>query len=594
MSTAPFKGAEPGAKLKPPPHPKHGPEETFYVYQDAAGRPLFAVCRYRVVDDDGEEGKTFLQGRPNGGGSWAWNLRGITPVLYRLPEVLDFLRANDEHAPLYIVEGEKAVDYLNDYLREHELPGFATTNPMGAGKWKDDYTDTLRGARRVVIVADNDEVGIKGARKVAADVAPHVGRVETHRVALEAKHAGLDDHLASGLGFDDLLPLDDPIEETPGELASGDLLMSAKEFVALQVVSPPPLWGTDEMALVPEGGLVLFAGRPGTGKTTLIIDLVCHLAAGLPWPPRDEATERAPAPWPTPRPLRIALLENEGPIELFRDKLKRKLQAFPHDFDELGGYLGIQTWRWGGFNFADDDAFTKAAVEFDEKAIDLVVGDPLNMLGVEGVGSPADTRVFVHRLRMLGLGTRRAFLLIHHFRERVETHEDELRKLSGAWSGHLDTLITLAQDAAPAQVRLAFPKLRWARGEPPKPIILGKVYNLAAFEALGLEDDVAILEPQLVEGLAALREAGDGYGGAGWITATRLAAKIQRKRDLVTKALEGAPHLFVLKQGLEAKDIDPKVKSNTKLWGLKGWDGSPDEPTILADVPDQPDGVEWR
>ena len=191
-----------------------------------------------------------------------------------------------------------------------------------------------------------------------------------------------------------------------------------------------------------------------------MLDLACHLAAGLPWPPRDEATERAPEPWPVARPLRIALFENEGPVELFRDKAKRKLAVFPHDIDELGGYLGVQVWRWGAFSFADDDAFTKAAVELEELRVDLVIGDPLNMLGVEGVGSPEDTRRFVHRLRMLGLGTTRAFLLLHHFRERVESTKDELRKLSGAWGGHLDSLITLAQGAADNELRLAFPKLR--------------------------------------------------------------------------------------------------------------------------------------
>ena len=97
------------------------------------------------------------------------------------------------------------------------------------------------------------------------------------------------------------MPLFELVDETPIDLASGDLLMDATAFVALNIIAPPPLWGTEEHALLVEGGLAIFAGRPGVGKTTAIIDLVCHLAAGIPWPPRDEETKHAPEPYPVPR-----------------------------------------------------------------------------------------------------------------------------------------------------------------------------------------------------------------------------------------------------------------------------------------------------
>ena len=268
MTKAPFRGLEPGAELVIPPHPRHGREELSYIYLDAAGRPLFVVCRYRT-EHDGTVGKTFAQGRPNGGGSWVWNLRGLEPVLYRLPDVLEHLRANDEHAPLYIVEGEKDADRLNEYLRAHELAGVATTCPMGAGKWRESYTDLLRGCRLVVVVIDNDGPGEKHGRAIVGELASHVGRVDLVRGAVEAAKADLSDHLDAGLELDDLVPVDAPIEETPAELAAGALLMSLREFANLQVVAPAPLWGTDETALMPEAGLGIVAGRPGVGKTTL-------------------------------------------------------------------------------------------------------------------------------------------------------------------------------------------------------------------------------------------------------------------------------------------------------------------------------------
>lgn len=571
MTDEVFSGAEPGAPVIVPAHPDLGEPELVYPYVDEVGAPIFFVCRFRT-----EDGKDFRQGHPRANGvGWIWNLRGVEPVLYRLDELTSHLAAG-KPGPVYICEGEKDADNARAQMLVEGIDGVATTSPMGAGKWRETYTETLRGARHVVIISDFDKVGREHANTIAQELAPYVEELELLRPALDHEKADLTDHLEAGLRLSELIPLVDPIEENALELEAGPLLMAIEDFVALQVEPPPPLWGTADTALLAQGGLALWAGRPGTGKTTAILDLACHLAAGVPWPPRDEETKRAPEPWPVPRPLRIAILENEGPQEMFRDAAKRKLQAFgPERIREAGGYLGVQVWRWGAFSFADNDAFVKAATEFDELAIDLVIGDPLNMLGVEGVGSPADTRLFVQRLRMLGLGSTRAFLLIHHFREKVEHHEDELRKLSGAWGGHLDTLISLSATAAENEARLAFPKLRWARGEMPKPIILGRVYNIRGFEALGLEEDETLLEPKLVEALTELRNRGEGYGGKGWQTSRNLAGQIHASKMKVPKVLAAAPHLFALREGVLAKEYG--AKKGTKLWGLRVWDDAPEE-----------------
>jgi hypothetical protein len=578
MSESPFSGLEPGSELSVPAHPKLGTPSTTYTYVTAHGAPVFASCRFETSD-----GKTFSQGHPSGanGNGWSWNLRGVEPVLYRLDELAEHLSSGSP-APIYIVEGEKDADRLRDYLVEHELAGVVTTSPMGAGKWKDSYTEFLRGARHVVIIVDNDEPGMKHGRAIATSLTVDgaVDRVELRRPALDHAKADLSDHLDAELELEELLPLEGLIEETPAELAEGELLMSAEDFIALQIVPPPPLWGNEEHGLLVEGGLALFAGRPGTGKTTLIVDLALHLAAGLPYPPTDPKNSRAPEPWLVDRPLNIALIENEGPLELFRDKLRRKMEAFPH---EVKGYLGVQVWRWGAFSFADTDAFAKAAIELEAKSIDLVIGDPLGLLGVEGVGSPDETGRFVMRLRQLGLGTRRAFLLIHHFRQKREKEDDELSALSGAWSQHLDSLITLSQGAAANELRLAFPKLRWSRAELPKPIVLGKVYARAGFEALAEEDDVTIFEPKLVAKLEETRAAGAGYHG--YLVATQLANGIGQ-RKAVEAALNGAPHLFVLREGQAAKALG--AKTNSKLWGLKSWGEEELEAAEPATAPTEP------
>src|ERR671914_438649 len=70
-----------------------------YDYTDAAGNLLHQSVRY--------EPKGFSQRRPDGSGGWEWNLKGVEPVLYHLPEILK-ARLKDE--TIYVLEGEKDVD----------------------------------------------------------------------------------------------------------------------------------------------------------------------------------------------------------------------------------------------------------------------------------------------------------------------------------------------------------------------------------------------------------------------------------------------------------------------------------------------------
>lgn len=352
------------------------------------------------------------------------------------------------------------------------------------------------------------------------------------------------------------------------EHESDTVFTNAYAFIEEKIDAPPPLWGSDDVTLLPAGGLALLAGRPGCGKTTFILDLACHLSCGLAYPPVEDA--KAPTPWPAHRPLRIALIENEGPREMFRAKLEQKLSVFPHKPDDLGGLLMVQTWRWGSYTFADDDARTKTAFELNAAEIDLVIGDPLGTLGPAGVGSPQDTREFVQMLKPLGLGTNRGFLFLHHFRERVDRNDDELARISGAWGGHLDTLLTLSATKSADQARLAYPKLRWARVQNPSPIIMGRVFNTSSYIAIAEENDVSMFEPLIYEALAKSRAEKTGAKGEGWMTAQNLADALERNRSAMLKACEGAPHLFIERTGEAARALGKK--SNARLWGLREWD----------------------
>jgi len=135
-----------------PPKPKPEPERKIaavYPYVDESGKVLFEVVRY--------EPKTFAQRRPDGKGGYIYNINDVRRVLYRLPDVLKAVQAGET---IFVVEGEKDADALGG------LGLVATTNPHGAGKWREDYSETLRGAH-VVIIPDRDEPGRKHADQVA-------------------------------------------------------------------------------------------------------------------------------------------------------------------------------------------------------------------------------------------------------------------------------------------------------------------------------------------------------------------------------------------------------------------------------------------
>ncbi len=121
-----------------------------YVYQAADGSEVFAVHRF--------EPKGFRQSRPGPDGKRVWSVKGIRPVTYRLPEVREAIEAG---RAIVVVEGEKDSNRLAD------LGLAATCNHGGAGKWRPEHTECLKGAARVLVLPDNDEPGRQHADAVA-------------------------------------------------------------------------------------------------------------------------------------------------------------------------------------------------------------------------------------------------------------------------------------------------------------------------------------------------------------------------------------------------------------------------------------------
>jgi 5S rRNA maturation endonuclease (ribonuclease M5) len=165
-----------------------------YDYTDEHGTLLYQVVRFSP--------KGFRQRRPDGHGGWVWSLKGTRRVLFHLPQVLAAIAEGRE---VWVAEGEK------DVLALEKAGVVATTCPMGAGKWRREYSETLAGAR-VMVVADADTAGHDHARHVARDL-------ERHRatVAVVQPASGKDaaDHLAAGLELAEFVPLGSQLADGP-------------------------------------------------------------------------------------------------------------------------------------------------------------------------------------------------------------------------------------------------------------------------------------------------------------------------------------------------------------------------------------------
>jgi putative DNA primase/helicase len=258
---------------------------TEYDYRNEKNELRFQIVRYSP--------KGFRQRRPDGLGAWIWNLDGVQHLLYRLPEVL----AADE---VLVVEGEKDVETA------HDLGLAATCNAGGAGKWRTEYSELLRG-KRIAVIADADEPGRKHAQSVAASL---------HRNAASLKLLELP-------GAKDL---SEWVERGGTRELLVDLILNTPEWNAAVVLgagngspkggfrltSPRDLMLEPEEHIswlladkLPAGGLSVLSAKPKVGKSTFARCLSLAVATGEPF--LDCATTKGPV-------IYLALEEKRGEV----------------------------------------------------------------------------------------------------------------------------------------------------------------------------------------------------------------------------------------------------------------------------------------
>jgi 5S rRNA maturation endonuclease (ribonuclease M5) len=220
-----------------------------YDYTDESGHNLlFQTVRF--------DPKDFSQRRPDGKGGWTWNLEGVRLVPYNLPEVL---KADS----VLIVEGEKDVETA----RSMGLVG--TCNAMGAGKWKDEYSELLRG-KNITIVPDSDGPGRKHAEQVARSL---VGKAASIAICHLPENVGKDvsDWPLSAASLIELIKKSPRWEP---ETAEAELFHTPEECENVPDIS------FSIAGFLQDDGMTFIGGLSGHAKTWIALSIVKALLIG--------------------------------------------------------------------------------------------------------------------------------------------------------------------------------------------------------------------------------------------------------------------------------------------------------------------------
>lgn len=225
-------------------------------------------------------------------------------------------------------------------------------------------------------------------------------------------------------------------------IAAGHHSLPVEEFAAVEIPIAAPLIGGADTRLMPAASTIVFYGEGGSGKTTLTIDLAFHLAAGVDW-----------LEFPIPQPVRVMLLENEGPIDEYRLKIRRKLASWTGP--TLGGRLRIHASPWGRVDLRSDAAINGLAEQLAQHETDVLIAGPVRRLGLEGGGTPAETVAYMQLLDKLRTASGRPIAIgnVHH--------ENKGGDISGAFEAEFDTVVHVRADGRD-RTQIAFRKCRWS------------------------------------------------------------------------------------------------------------------------------------
>lgn len=424
---------------------------------------------------------------PKGVPAWAWDkiarpYRGrwaiserdasgdIIGTAYRLPDGSKGFRAGSKRGliaawPLADYAGSSATDPV--FVCEGASDtgamlglSFDAIGTPATGRCADMLAEVLA-RRHVVIVADADEAGRKGAREIAAAL---VARCESVRIieppcgekdARDAIIAGANraafEALAAAAPLLDAAALA-PVNSnnTPGD---GKPILVCMADVEARPVSW--LWE----GRLPRGRLCLLVGRPGEGKSMGTMDWAARVSTGRDWPDGSTCT-----------PGSVVLVSGEDdPHEVIRPRLEA------HGANLNRVHLLPTVVRVVSKGRATEAPFTLADLAPLETA--LAEAPDCALIVIDPIGSFIGGNVDAHRenevrgvlapLAEVARRTGATVLLVAHQRKGAASHADDLVLGSRAFTGIARSVLHLMLDPDDKERRLLLPgKMNLSRPAP--------------------------------------------------------------------------------------------------------------------------------
>lgn len=239
-----------------------------YLYENEHGEVVALVERreFPPKEEGVKPDKTFRQYRPDpdNPGKFLAGTNG-QKGLYKLPELLAYMRANPTDGQVIIAEGEKCVNRLT------ELGMCATTNIGGCGiGWQaeyDQYFSSWQGS--VYVLPDNDERG----KKHAAKILEHLSKSSSAKVKIVSL-PGLEHEKDDVF---DWLAKNGNTPEKLLEICQCEPPVKKHRYTETELDEIPPV-GWLLPPFLQSNAINLLSGEPGSGKTYIGIDWAKQVA----------------------------------------------------------------------------------------------------------------------------------------------------------------------------------------------------------------------------------------------------------------------------------------------------------------------------